>query len=135
MLKRALTLFAVTLAAVLGATAVSAPANAARNGDVYTAQGATSTGKSFLYRAGSAHFIAYDEIIQVCDNDADSAGVILYWSINGYDQSPRYFGGGAGYCGVWDENILEGAQIGLRVCIRDNGTVITSTCVRGTAVA
>jgi len=36
---------------------------------------------------------------------------------------------------VWDKNVLEGAGIGLRVCIRDNGVVVTSTCVRGTAVA
>ncbi|MEV3858273.1 hypothetical protein AB0J38_28650 [Streptomyces sp. NPDC050095] len=111
---------ALTAAMAFAATPASAT--------TYEADTAAS-GKYSSPAQGSMRFDNYGELFYVCDNWPDGAGVIGYWKVgSGGTVHSIYNGGGAQTCEKRDEEIAEYADVYFKVCLRDNGTVVSGTC-------
>ncbi|MYT74982.1 MULTISPECIES: hypothetical protein [unclassified Streptomyces] len=88
-----------------------------------------ASGKYSSPGQGSIHFQNDGDDFRVCDNWPDGAGVIGYWKVgSGGTVHSIYNGGGAQTCEERNENVSEPATVYLKVCLRDNGTVVTGTC-------
>jgi hypothetical protein len=115
---------------VVGAAAatmlyVTSPASAAVSSyDVDTA----SSG-DYLYQAGTEWFYPSDDSFNICDNWSDGAGVIGYWKVGSSGTvHSKYDGNGFGECVTSDQDFAESATIYIKVCLRDDGTVVSGTC-------
>jgi hypothetical protein len=104
---------------------VAVPASAADT--TYYADTASS-GK-YLARAGEEDFFSDGDNFQVCDNDADGAGVIGYWKVGSSGTVHSiYDGNGLGTCVPSNQDFAESAVIYIKACIRDDGDVKEGTC-------
>jgi hypothetical protein len=130
-IRRALAGLAATTAAITMATTLGAtPALA-------TDDSACTIGLLgfYDYCAGVASFEDYGEVFTLEDRYADGAGVLVQWYKNDVRQADLYWGGGAGTSKTFNRSAAEGTEIDFRVCVIDDGYLMTSTCSWGSGVA
>ncbi|MGW2784172.1 hypothetical protein ACWC3X_23385 [Streptomyces populi] len=89
----------------------------------------TEPSGSFIYQAGSIYYESYGDHFGVCDNFSDGAGVLGYWK-TGSDGTVHtiYDGKGVGECAYETNNVPETSYVYIKVCLRDDGAVLTATC-------
>lgn len=126
-----MSIFRQRIFAGAGATAAltAAMAFAATPASATTFSVSTYPSGKYSQGQGFMDFDNYGEHFRVCDVWADGAGTIGYWKIGtGGSSHSIYAGGGAQTCEERNEAIAEGTDIYIKVCLRDNGTVVTATC-------
>lgn len=104
---------------------VAAPASAAT--EIYSVS--TYRSGDYAASAGSEAFYTDDDSFHICDNSTDGAGVIGYWKVGSSGTvHSKYNGNGFNTCVPSDEDFAESATLYIRVCLRNDGTVVSSTC-------
>ncbi|WP_281897821.1 hypothetical protein [Phytohabitans aurantiacus] len=78
--------------------------------------------------AGSAFFDSYGEHLYAFDNDADSAGVRVHFSVNYGGWQERTNSKGNKSQAEWNLEYGENLSFRFFVCISNNGTNIAGTC-------
>ena len=109
-------------AAVLGAVLIATPAQASDAGACTQAQ------SPYKFCAGAVQFEDNGDYFYLYDHEADGAGVHLMWSKGGVEQTPIYYGGGAGSYRKFQRNAPKGTSMRFSVCIETNNTVFVMTC-------
>jgi hypothetical protein len=123
-LRKRLLYIGGTVTAATAAIAFAAAPASAGDGTVRT-----KYADGYLASAGTMNFTAYGDILDVCDNSSDGAGVRGYWSIGaGGTVHSFYNGGGYGSCATEDHDFSETAYIYIDVCISNDGVVDNNTC-------
>lgn len=90
---------------------------------------ATYESGSYLDEAGSESFVTDGDWFNICDNWSDGAGVIGYWKVGSSGTvHSKYNGEGFGKCVTSNQDFAESATIYIRVCLRNDGNVVSGTC-------
>ncbi|MFJ6849312.1 hypothetical protein ACIQM3_02045 [Streptomyces sp. NPDC091271] len=122
--RRSVSVAGVAFAVAVGGLVIAGPASAAEIYDV-----TTKPSGSYLSAAGSMDLATHGEHISTCDNSTDGAGVIGYWKVgSGGTVHSLYNGKGRATCEDVNASASESSRIYLKVCLRNNGTVVTATC-------
>ncbi|WP_327717939.1 hypothetical protein OG381_22805 [Streptomyces sp. NBC_00490] len=114
-------------AGVLAATMlyVAAPASAAE----YSYDVITYKYGDYPAAAGQEIFVTEGDNFQICDNSSDGAGVIGYWKLSSTGAvNSHYNGGGRNTCSTSNQDFAESATVYIKVCLRDDGVVVSNTC-------
>lgn len=78
--------------------------------------------------AGEALFFSYGESLHIFDNEADDAGVRVYFSVGGGAWQHRTNSKGNKSQAVFNFDYPENRSFRFFVCISNNGTNIAGTC-------
>jgi hypothetical protein len=124
---------AATAGILIGTGAVLAAPTAAQAGT--TGSACTRSTATYGHCAGYVSFNHDGEIFEIWDMEADGAGQIVYISINDHEIAPLTYSGGADTRKKFNLSIAEGDTVSFQICIKDGGTVFTSTCQSGSATA
>jgi hypothetical protein len=104
---------------------VASPASAA----ISSYDVATYESGDYLDEAGSNSFVTDGDWFNVCDNWTDGAGVLGYWKVGSSGTVHTiYNGNGFGKCVTSNQDFAESATIYIKVCLRNDGNVVTGTC-------
>ncbi|MFF6984716.1 hypothetical protein ACFZAV_45470 [Streptomyces sp. NPDC008343] len=122
--RRVITGAGSVLAAAILVTGV---AGAAHGADANFSVG-TKEQPGYISYAGVATFIGEGEHFRVVDNDEDGAGVRGQVFVEGTLVSTVTNTGGYGHTDSVDLNITDDKDVTIKVCISNNGSIVSGTC-------